>query len=171
MATVFEASAKGIFSGPNLQFRCAIGKGGMTNAAEKREGDGASPIGRWEMRRVMYRADKISAPTTRLPVSSIQPDDGWCDDPTDPAYNRPVTLPFAASHEKLWRQDNVYDIIVELGHNDDPPVPGLGSAIFLHVAQPDYAPTEGCIALSEEDLRSVLELAAPGSILAITADG
>ena len=169
MTTVFEASAKGVFTGPDIVFRCAIGKGGMTEASKKREGDGASPIGAWEMRRVYYRDDKIEAPITHLPLVPIAHSDGWCDDPDDPLYNRPVTLPYAASHEKLWREDDVYDIIVELGHNDNPPVPGLGSAIFLHVAKPDYDPTEGCIALAELDLRTVLAMAKPGAVMAITA--
>ena len=167
MSLDFRASSDGIFSGANFKFQCAIGRGGMTEAADKRDGDGASPIGRWEMRRVFYRADKISAPETNLPLVPIREHDGWCDDPADPLYNRPVTLPYAASHEKMWRADDVYDIVVELGHNDDPPIPGLGSAIFLHVAKPDYSPTEGCIALSEADLRTVLEAAEPGSFLEI----
>ena len=169
MSTVFYASSEGIFSGPQIKFQCSIGKGGMIAAADKREGDGASPIGSWEMKRVFYRADKIEAPITGLSLVPISENDGWCDDPDDPLYNRPVTLPYPARHEKLWREDDVYDIVVELGHNDDPPVPGLGSAIFLHVAKPDYAPTEGCIALSEADLRNVLKLAQPGSRLEISA--
>jgi len=168
MTTVFEASAAGIFKGPGIEFRCAIGKGGMTDAASKREGDGTSPIGAWEMRRVYYRSDKIEVPETGLQTIVLSPHDGWCDDPSDPFYNRSIALPFSASHEKLWRDDDVYDIIVELGHNDNPPVPGLGSAIFLHVAKTDYEPTEGCIALNEKDLRSALAIAKPGSVLSIT---
>ena len=102
-----------------------------------------------------------------MPLVPIREHDGWCDDPADPLYNRPVTLPYDASHEKMWREDDVYDIVVELGHNDDPPVPGLGSAVFLHVAKPDYEATEGCIALSEADLRTALKSAGPGSFLEI----
>lgn len=171
MGLDFRASSDGIFSGENITFRCAIGRGGMTEAADKREGDGASPIGRWPLRRVFFRADKINAPETELPLVPILEHDGWCDDPDDPLYNRPVTLPYDASHEKMWRDDDAYDIVVELGHNDDPPVPGLGSAIFLHVAKPDYQPTEGCIALSEADLRTVLKSADQGSILEICREG
>lgn len=167
MTTTFTASADQVFTGPNLEFSCAIGKGGMVEARQKREGDGASPIGDWEMRRIFYRADKIDPPVSKLPIIPIKENDGWCDDPNDPLYNRPVSLPYTASHEKLWREDDVYDIIVELGHNDNPPVPGLGSAIFLHIAKPNYEPTEGCIALSEEDLRTVLAVADIGSALTI----
>ncbi|OYW94359.1 MAG: hypothetical protein B7Z13_04855, partial [Caulobacterales bacterium 32-67-6] len=83
--------------------------------------------------------------------------------------NRLVQLPFSASHEILWREDGLYDLVVVLGHNDDPPIAPLGSAIFLHLAKPDYAPTEGCIALSRADLEAVLAQAQPGDALAIEA--
>lgn len=147
--------------------RCAIGPGGVRT--DKREGDGATPAGCWPLRSVLYRPDRGPAPETALPVQPIAPDDGWCDDPADPAYNRPVTLPYAASHERLWRDDAVYDIVVILGHNDDPPVPGRGSAVFLHIARPDYAPTEGCVALARDDLLRVLARATPDSRLCVEA--
>ncbi|WP_048862995.1 L,D-transpeptidase family protein, partial [Acidisphaera rubrifaciens] len=91
-----------------------------------------------------------------VPVEPIAPTDGWCDDPRDAAYNTPVTLPYDASHEALWRADALYDVIGVLGWNDAPVERGRGSAIFLHVARPDYAPTEGCVALAAEDVRAVL---------------
>lgn len=144
-----------------LRFRCALGKGGALPEAEKREGDGATPLGRYALRQVFYRADRLAAPQTRLPLQVLTPQDGWCDDPHDPAYNRFVALPYAASHEKLWREDAVYDVIVALGHNDHPPVPGLGSAIFMHVARPDYSGTEGCIALALPDLLALLAVLRP----------
>lgn len=157
-------------SGDDAQtFTCAIGKGGMVAANDKREGDGASPIGRWPIRRVYYRPDRLAPVETDLPVIALTPTDGWCDAPDDPAYNRKITRPYAASHETLWREDHVYDIIVELGHNDSPPVPGLGSAVFLHVAKPDYSPTQGCIALALDDLKAVLKNAGPGTVLEIRA--
>ena len=146
----------GILQFGGLQFRCALGKGGVRSEADKREGDGATPLGRYPIRQVFYRADRLSPPETRLPLQALTPQDGWCDDPADPAYNRFVTLPCAASHEKLWREDHVYDVIAVLGHNDDPPVPGLGSAIFLHVARPEYSGTEGCVALALPDLLALL---------------
>lgn len=138
-------------------FRCAIGRGGFVPEAEKREGDGATPLGDWPVRRVLYRPDKAKAPETSLPVEPIDPDDGWCDDPKDPAYNKPVKRPYTASHEKMWRDDALYDVVVILGHNDDPPVPGAGSAIFMHVARPGYSPTEGCVALAPADLAHLLQ--------------
>ena len=144
-------------------FRCAMGRGGCVRA--KREGDGATPIGAWPMRRLLYRPDRLpAAPETGLPVAPLSPTDGWCDDPADATnYNRPVTLPFSGSHEVLWRTDGLYDLIVVLGHNDAPPVPGAGSAIFLHCARPDYAPTEGCVALARPDLLAALAGVDPAS--------
>jgi L,D-peptidoglycan transpeptidase YkuD (ErfK/YbiS/YcfS/YnhG family) len=136
------------------RMRCALGKGGVRTA--KREGDGATPAGAFVMRRVLYRADRGAPPTTQLPAATLSANDGWCDDTADPAYNQPVTLPYRARAERLWRDDRLYDLIVVLGYNDAPPVAGRGSAIFLHVAAADYAPTEGCIALAPDDLRRVL---------------
>ncbi len=149
-------------------FACVLGPPGVT--ARKREGDGATPIGRFALRRVLYRADRIAPPATGLPVTPIDKDDGWCDAPDDPAYNRPVRLPYAASHERLWRTDHLYDIVVVLGHNDDPPVAGAGSAIFMHVARDDGGPTQGCIALAIDDLRAVLAGCRPGTMLRVDAD-
>jgi L,D-peptidoglycan transpeptidase YkuD (ErfK/YbiS/YcfS/YnhG family) len=94
---------------------------------------------------------------------------GWCDDPDSASYNQLVDLPFPGSHEKLWRDDHIYDLIITLGYNDDPVVPDRGSAIFLHVARPDYSPTEGCVAAALPDLLALMELARPGDVLAITA--
>ena len=146
--------------------RCALGRGGVR--AEKREGDGATPIGCFPLRGVLYRPDRLPAPETRLPVQPIAEDDGWCDEPNDPAYNRPVKLPYPASHERMWREDGLYDLVVILGHNDDPPEPGAGSAIFLHLARPNYEPTEGCVALSRDDLLELLKGCAPGAMLCVS---
>jgi L,D-peptidoglycan transpeptidase YkuD (ErfK/YbiS/YcfS/YnhG family) len=163
----FTAWSDGRFEWPAGATVCALGRTGVIAAADKREGDGKSPLGLWPMRRVLYRPDRGPAPKTALPVQALQPDDGWCDAPADPAYNRPVKLPYPASAEALWRDDHLYDLIVVLAHNDEPPVRGLGSAIFLHLAREGYAPTEGCIALSRPDLEAVLALAETGSALAI----
>jgi|SRR5215469_1374777 len=136
------------------RLRCALGKGGVCTA--KREGDGVTPAGAFAMRRVLYRPYRGVAPATRLPMAPIATSDGWCDDPADAAYNQPVKLPYRARAERLWRDDRLYDLLVVLGYNDDPVIAGAGSAIFLHVAAADYAPTEGCIALAPDDLHRVL---------------
>ena len=143
--------------------RAALGKGGVIAAAAKREGDGKSPLGSWPIRYVYYRPDRVARPETQLPVVALSPDDGWCDESSDPAYNTHVKLPWPTSHEKLWRDDHVYDLIVVLGHNDDPVVPGMGSAIFMHLAREDYSGTEGCVALAADDLLELLREAEPGS--------
>ncbi|WP_081944495.1 L,D-transpeptidase family protein [Thalassospira australica] len=163
------ASADGTLRVGDHAFRCAIGTQGITDADNKTEGDGKSPAGRWQLRYVMYRADRRPCPRTRLPVTTISFSDGWCDDPTHPDYNCPVRLPFEASHEKLCREDDLYNIVVVLGHNDDPPVPGKGSAIFMHIAKPDYSGTEGCVALAEQDLETLLALAEYETFITITA--
>jgi L,D-peptidoglycan transpeptidase YkuD (ErfK/YbiS/YcfS/YnhG family) len=135
-------------------FDCALGRSGVTT--NKREGDGATPAGCYTLRRVLYRPDRGDAPETALPVTAITETDGWCDDPDDANYNRPVTLPYAARAERMWRDDSLYDVVVVLGHNDDPVVAGAGSAIFLHVAAPDFGATEGCVALRDNEVRDVL---------------
>jgi L,D-peptidoglycan transpeptidase YkuD (ErfK/YbiS/YcfS/YnhG family) len=150
------------------RLKCALGRGGISR--DKREGDGATPAGSWPMREVLYRPDRTSAIATALPIRALTPQDGWCDDPADPNYNRPVTLPYAADCEQLWLEDHVYDVIVPLGYNDDPVVRGRGSAIFLHVARPDFAPTAGCVALALADLLAVLRAAGPGARVQVVPD-
>ena len=152
----FTAGARGKFSGNGLTCQCALGRGGVVLADQKREGDGTSPQGVWRMKRVFYRPDRLARPETTLPVVALRETDGWCDAPEHPLYNRPVSLPFEASHEKLWRDDHVYDLIVELDHNSDPVVPALGSAVFFHLAHEDYRPTEGCVAISRDHMLQVL---------------
>ena len=164
---IFAAYADGRFDLNGRWTRCALGPGGVTPAAAKREGDGKSPLGDWPLRRVLYRPDRGGAPKTALPVQALSADDGWCDDPADPNYNRPVKLPYLASAERLWRDDGLYDLIAILGHNDDPVIPGAGSAIFLHLARPDFSATQGCVALARADLESLLALARPGDVLTI----
>ena len=166
--TRFIARSTGTFAGPDIDARCALGKGGTIAAADKREGDGASPLGVWPMRRLFFRSDRLDAPETGLECVAIAPDDGWCDDPKHPFYNKLIKRPFAASHEKMWRDDHVYDLVVELGYNDDPIAPGRGSAIFLHLAKDNYSPTEGCVALEMTDLLAVLRLCSPGSSVEVT---
>ncbi|OYV40984.1 MAG: hypothetical protein B7Z80_03140 [Rhodospirillales bacterium 20-64-7] len=147
--------AGGTLAGAGLRVRAVCGRGGIT--AAKREGDGATPAGLLKLLRVLYRADRLRAPACAVPVEPISQQDGWCDDPEHADYNRQIRLPHPARHEQLWREDAVYDVIGVLDWNLAAPVPGRGSAIFLHVARPDFAPTEGCIALALTDLRACLK--------------
>ena len=158
-------TADGFLEWQGQRYPCALGPGGITD--RKREGDGATPAGVFGLRRVLYRADRIPRPDTALAVESLRPGDGWCDDPDDPGYNRQVTLPQRASCETLWRGDGIYDLIVVIGHNDDPVVADAGSAIFLHVARPDCAPTAGCIAISKTDLLEILRQCRTGTRIRI----
>ncbi|MGU3494523.1 L,D-transpeptidase [Xanthobacteraceae bacterium A53D] len=135
-------------------FPVALGRSGI--AFDKREGDGRTPAGIWHPVRVLYRADRVARPVTRLPVTAIRADDGWCDDPKDRRYNRPVALPFPASHERLWRDDRLYDLLLVIDHNTRPRVPGRGSAVFIHLARPGYGPTEGCVAMTPLNMRNLL---------------
>ena len=168
--TIFRARADGQIAWDRRTVRCALGKAGVIGAADKREGDNKSPLGVWPMREVWYRPDVYpDGPATALPVRATAPDDGWCDAPDDPAYNRPVKLPYPASAERMWRDDAVYDLVVILGHNDDPPIPGLGSAIFMHLAREGYPGTEGCVALGRPDIEAVLAAAKPGDAVEIVA--
>jgi L,D-peptidoglycan transpeptidase YkuD (ErfK/YbiS/YcfS/YnhG family) len=164
----FEATSCGRLRWNNRDIPCALGRGGVLEADLKREGDGATPLGDWLMRQVFWRPDRLEKPVTQLPVITLHPDVGWCDDPAHPAYNRQVALPFPASHEKLWREDRVYDLIVVLGYNDDPVIAGKGSAIFLHLAREDFSPTEGCVACARDDLLDLLRAANPGDALRVS---
>jgi L,D-peptidoglycan transpeptidase YkuD (ErfK/YbiS/YcfS/YnhG family) len=138
-------------------FACALGKGGVVPADAKREGDMATPAGTWKLRAGFWRADRLARPRGVLPFRAIEPDMVWDDDPASPSYNTLVRRDAPDHPERLLRADGVYDVVVPLGFNDDPVVPGRGSAIFLHVARPDYRPTAGCVALALPDLLAVLE--------------
>ena len=157
--------ADGTLSWPSGSARAACGKGGVR--ADKREGDHASPAGRFPLVGAFYRPDRGAAPKTALPLAALRPQDGWVDDPGDEHYNTLVALPYPASHEELWRADGLYDLIVVIGYNIDPVVPGKGSAIFLHVARPDFSGTEGCIAVAREVLEPLMSLLGPGSAITI----
>jgi L,D-peptidoglycan transpeptidase YkuD (ErfK/YbiS/YcfS/YnhG family) len=153
---VVEFSLEGdVLTGAGQRFRAAHGRSGIST--QKHEGDGATPAGLLRLVRVLYRADRVKPPACAVPVEPIGPQDGWCDDVGDAAYNKPVRLACSASHEALWREDHVYDVIGVLDWNLAPVVMGRGSAIFFHVATPDYAPTAGCIALSLPDVLAALK--------------
>ncbi len=136
--------------------RCRIGRGGFIDFQQGVEGDEKTPLGHFHIRFGLYRADRLPPPDSRLNFRALREDDGWCDDINDPAYNRFIRLPYPASHERLWREDGAYDIILIMSHNDAPPIAGLGSAVFIHIAQPDDRKTLGCIALEPEVMIKLL---------------
>lgn len=146
-------------------FPCAIGKSGACEAAEKREGDGCTPLGEWPIRAVLLRPGTEYAPPANLPWRWLRPADGWSDDSADPAYNRPVRHPHGFSAERMWRYDTLYDAVLVLGYNDNPPMAGAGSAIFLHLRGPK--PTEGCVAIDRDAMSALLARLTPGSVVEI----
>ncbi len=137
----------------------ALGRGGIK--ANKFEGDGATPRGRFRLTRLWWRPDRHPRPPTMLPVRRIRPADGWCEDPADRRYNQAVTIPAGSMADRLTRADHLYDFIIELDHNTRPRVAGRGSAVFIHAARPGLAPTAGCVALRLDDLRRLIARLGP----------
>lgn len=156
---------RGFLAAGGLMTACALGRSGI--ARRKREGDGATPAGRFHIRAAFYRPDRVRRPRTAIPLAAIEPDLGWCDDPADRAYNRPVDLPYRGRHERLWRDDGLYDIVAVIDFNLIHPRRGAGSAVFLHIAGPGFAPTEGCVAVSIDAMRRLLARIGPRTVLDI----
>jgi L,D-peptidoglycan transpeptidase YkuD (ErfK/YbiS/YcfS/YnhG family) len=148
-----------------LRVPCRLGRSGRVHL--KREGDGATPIARMTIREVLYRADRGPRPVSPFPTRAIKPEDGWCDDARNGCYNRPVTLPFAGSHEVMSRADRLYDIVVVLDWNISRRAMGYGSAIFFHQTSPEGRPTEGCIAIAPEHMRRILAHLSPRATLTV----
>ena len=138
------------------RFQCSIGRSGFSK--NKREGDGFTPIGSFYIENIYYRSDRINNLDSKINKNIIHESHGWCDDPSQKEYNQLVQFPFNFSAEKLYRNDSLYDVVGVLNYNNNPIMPGLGSAIFIHIAKDDYGPTEGCIALKQEDLLYLLSL-------------
>ena len=153
-----------LVAGP-VSVPCVLGPAGIVR--RKREGDGGTPAGRFALMGGCFRPDRQPRPVVPVAVRPSRPLDGWCDDPSRGCYNRPVTLPFPASHERLWREDRLYDVLLVLDYNMWPRRRGAGSAIFLHVMAKDGTATAGCVALRPADLRRLLARLAPGCRLLI----
>lgn len=153
-----NSQCRAILLFPGRALPCAIGRGGMK--ARKREGDGATPVGVFPLRQIFFRRDRSQRSGGGLPQRAIRCNDGWCDRPADRNYNRFVQHPYPASAERLWRDDGLYDLVLVVGYNDRPRVKGLGSAIFLHVANRNgrgpLEATEGCIALEKRHVAHIL---------------
>ena len=157
--------SRGWLTAGALAVPVALGRGGIK--ANKREGDGGTPRGTFRLRRLWWRADRAPRPRTQLPVRRIRKDDGWCEDPRDRHYNRPIRLPAEHPGDRLWREDRLYDFIIELDHNTRPRIAGRGSAVFVHVARPGFAPTAGCVALTSPALRRLLARLGPRTRISI----
>jgi L,D-peptidoglycan transpeptidase YkuD (ErfK/YbiS/YcfS/YnhG family) len=147
------------------RWRCVVGAGGVRE--DKVEGDAATPAGEFPLRRIYFRNDRLVLPKVHLPARPIAEHDGWCDDPRSPAYNKLVHVPNEWSHEKMWRDDGLYDLVVVVGYNDDPPEGEWGSAIFLHIARDDLNPTQGCVAFARDDMMELLPLLKPVTRLCV----
>lgn len=163
-----DTPSRGILRFLGRSYACALGRGGVTR--NKSEGDGCTPAGTFPLRRALLRPDTPGATLAGglFPRRMLGRDEGWSDDPRDPLYNQNIRLPRRWSHEKLWRHDEVYDVIIPLGYNDITPRPGRGSAIFFHLASADYGPTEGCIAVSHSDMCEIWPRLAPGMEMTIS---
>lgn len=150
---------KGVLLLDGQPLQVALGRGGLI--ANKFEGDGGTPIGSFRPLRLWWRRDRHMRPATRLPVRIIGPNDGWCEDPADRHYNRPVRLSPGSTADRLKRDDHLYDFIIEIDHNTRPRVTKRGSAVFLHLARPAFAPTAGCIAMTRASMLRLLARLGP----------
>ena len=151
---ISRRSTTGLLVMGGMQFACSLGRSGRKFL--KREGDGATPMGAFTLRRMFYRADRMLPPRCGLAARRISDFDGWCETVGDRNYNRLVPIPYATSHEFMKREDRLYDVVVELSHNERPRVQGLGSAVFFHLRRPDGGPTAGCIAVSLKDMKTIM---------------
>lgn len=164
--TAAPGATSGLIAWNDRHAACSLGRAGIRK--EKQEGDGATPMGIFPLRHLLYRPDRISTPQTGLTTTTIEPNDGWCDDPSDPHYNQLISLPSPVHHEALWRNDSLYDLVMVIGHNDYPVIPGCGSAVFIHMGNPGLIPTEGCVGLTWHDLINLAGDCTPGDSLRIS---
>jgi L,D-peptidoglycan transpeptidase YkuD (ErfK/YbiS/YcfS/YnhG family) len=143
----------------------ALGRGGIL--ANKREGDGGTPRGVFRPRRLWWRADRHPRPRTFLPVRPIRGDDAWCEDPADRHYNQPIRIGREHRGDRLMRDDHLYDFIVEIDHNTRPRIAGRGSAVFLHLARANFAPTAGCVSMTRSAMVHLLRRLGPRTKIVI----
>jgi L,D-peptidoglycan transpeptidase YkuD (ErfK/YbiS/YcfS/YnhG family) len=151
--------SRGWLVAEGIQIPVALGRSGIL--ANKREGDGGTPRGKFRLVRLWWRGDRAPRPRTGLPVRRIGKEDGWSEDPKDRRYNQPIAVPEGRPGDRLWRDDRLYDFIIELDHNTRPRIAGRGSAVFIHVARDGFKPTAGCVALTAPRLQRLLERVGP----------
>jgi L,D-peptidoglycan transpeptidase YkuD (ErfK/YbiS/YcfS/YnhG family) len=153
-----------LLAGPHT-IPVALGRGGII--ANKREGDGGTPKGTFRPRRLWWRADRAPRPQTFLPIRVIRSEDAWCEDPASRHYNRPIRLGRQRSGDRLTRDDHLYDFIIEIDHNTQPTIAGRGSAVFLHLARPDFSPTAGCVSMTKSAMLHLLRRIGPDTNIII----
>jgi L,D-peptidoglycan transpeptidase YkuD (ErfK/YbiS/YcfS/YnhG family) len=156
---------RGVLTAGPLAFPVALGRGGIR--ANKQEGDGGTPRGRFRLRRLWWRADRMPRPPTLLPTRPIGPWDAWCEDPADRRYNQAIRICATHVGDRLRRDDHLYDFIIEIDHNTRPRVTRRGSAVFIHVARPGLTPTAGCVAMPKPQLRRLLARLGPNTRIVI----
>ncbi len=157
--------SQGLLAAGGAVFPCALGRGGISS--NKREGDGATPLGEMRILSGYFRADHVAARATRLPMTPIPGDLGWCEVPDDRNYNRPVRIPYGASHERMRRDDRLYDVCIVLDWNIQPRRRGRGSAIFFHLARPGFTPTQGCVAVTLPVMKRLLPRLSAKTVLKV----
>ncbi len=157
---------KRLLSTDDVSFFCVFGRDGVTT--EKMEGDWKTPKGTFPIRKIYYRKDRISDLETTIKCIPLSENDAWCDDPTKKEYNTFIKLPFAGSYENLWREDEMYDIIIVLGYNDSPVIKEKGSAIFIHIAKKNMEYTKGCLAVKKEDMLKLVNKITPETEIEIS---
>ncbi|MEM7215937.1 MAG: L,D-transpeptidase family protein [Pseudomonadota bacterium] len=157
--------AAGLLMIGNRAISCRLGRSGIR--CRKVEGDGSTPAGKFAILFGYYRRDRIRKPATRIILRNIRPEDGWCDDPGSPNYNKPVKLPLSASHEMMCRNDRLYDVCIVLDYNINPVIRRRGSAIFFHQTSPELKPTEGCVAIDPKEMRRLLPMVSNKTVVRI----
>jgi L,D-peptidoglycan transpeptidase YkuD (ErfK/YbiS/YcfS/YnhG family) len=159
------ARTRGLLTAGSQTWPVALGRAGIL--ADKREGDCATPRGRFRLLRLWWNPERGPRPATRLPVRRIAPDDAWCEDPSDRRYNRSIKVAPGETGDRLRRKDHLYDLIIEIDHNARPRIARRGSAVFIHLARPGLAPTAGCVAMPKARLRWLLTRVGPDTRILI----
>ena len=155
MENIIANYEKRLLSIDGVSFFCVFGKDGVTE--NKVEGDWKTPIGKFPIRKIYYRKDRINKIESEIECISLSPSDAWCDDVNKKEYNTFIKIPFDGSYENLWREDELYDVIIVLGYNDNPIVQGKGSAIFIHISKENMEFTKGCLVINKEDMITLIK--------------
>ena len=157
--------ARGWLTAGPFRVPCALGPAGIVRL--KREGDKGTPAGRFRLMWGYCRPDRPRPPAGGVPLEPMRPDQGWCEDPASPRYNRPVRLPAAGATDRMWRDDHLYDVTFVLDQNFTRRAKGRGSAIFFHLAREGLTPTMGCVAISPADMRKIAPRLRRGAVMEI----